>query len=369
MRTATVWKSVGLCALLSLGADTIANCLNQGRLTGVNTAGAEFNLKNLPGTPFKDYTYPITADLTFFAERGANIIRFPFRWERLQPSLNGPLDAAELGRMRTTVNTAKAQGLCVLLDVHNFAKYYGDKLGENDALDEAFIKFWLLVAKEFSDPTQTIFGLMNEPANMPLAEWAVLAKRTLKALRDAEATNLVFVSGGRWSGVHDWFSGLLASNASEFDDLRDPLNRTVLEVHQYTDTDYSGTHTTATGTGCLPPDHFNSKFERISNWATENGQQLFLGEFGVPSSPECIATLTRLLELTQSPPWKGWAYWATGRWWGTYHMAISGYNQPLSPQWGPLSAFFYDAETDELSPPESPGSAVQQSSVASSAGN
>jgi endoglucanase len=211
-----------------------------------------------------------------------------------------------------------------------------------------------LVAKEFNDPTETIFGLMNEPANMPLVDWAVLAKSTLKALRDAKATNLVFVSGGRWSGVHDWFSGLTASNASEFDDVRDPLNRTVLEVHQYTDTDYSGTHTLFTGAGCLPPEHFDAKFQRITAWAQENKQQLFLGEFGVPASPGCIATLTRLLELTKAPPWRGWAYWATGRWWGNYHMAISGYNQPLSPQWPVLERFFYRPTTDAQSPPEAP---------------
>lgn len=346
--------TASLGALLCSGINANANCLDQARLTGVNTAGAEFNLKNLPGTPHKDYTYPPSADLAFYAEQGANIIRFPFRWERLQPSLDGPLDSAELGRMRTTINSARAQGLCVLLDMHNYAKYYGDKLGDEGPLDAAFTRFWLLVAKEFNDPTETVFGLMNEPANMPLADWAVLAKKTLKALRDAKATNLVFVSGGRWSGVHDWFSGLVASNASEFDDVRDPLNRTVLEVHQYTDTDYSGTHTALTGAGCLPPDHFDTKFERIQAWAEEHGQQLFLGEFGVPGSPECIATLTRLLELTRTPPWRGWAYWAAGRWWGNYPMAVSGYNQPLSPQWPVLKQFFYQPASDVQSPPEAP---------------
>lgn len=358
MKASAAIRTAGMGVLLSLGSEAMADCLDQGRLTGVNAAGAEFNLKKLPGTAFKDYTYPINQDLAFFAERGANIIRLPFRWERLQPTLDGPLDAGEVGRIRATINGAKAQDLCVLLDMHNFAKYYGDKLGDNAALDAAFIKVWLLIAKEFGDPTETVFGLMNEPANMPLADWAALSKRTLKALRDAKATNLVFIGGGRWSGVHDWFAGLTASNASEFDDLQDPLNRTVLEVHQYTDKDYSGTHTEATGKGCLPPEHFDSKFERISAWATEHGQQLFLGEFGVPPSQECLAALTRLLELTQSAPWRGWTYWAAGRWWGDYHHAISAYNQPLSPQWGPLERFFYKPTSDTPSPPEAPGGLV-----------
>lgn len=354
MKLLNAVRAVGMGALLTLGAGAFGDCLNQGRLTGVNAAGAEFNLKSLPGEPFKDYTYPTKEDLAFFASQGANIIRLPFRWERIQHSLGAPLDAAEVGRIRSTVTAAKAAGLCVLLDMHNYAKYYDNKLGDNGPLDTAFVKSWLLIAKEFGDPTETVFGLMNEPANMPLADWAVLAKRTLKALRDAKATNLVFVSGGRWSGVHDWFAGLTASNASEFDDLHDPLNRAVLELHQYTDTDYSGTHTALTGAGCLPPEHFDNRFARVTAWARENNQQLFLGEFGVPASPECLASLTRILELTQELPWRGWTYWAAGRWWGNYHMAISAYNQPQSPQWGPLKRFFYDPANDEQSPPEAP---------------
>lgn len=358
MTSSNAVKSAGFSALFGalagLGSNTMANCLDQARLTGVNVAGAEFNLKSLPGTPYKDYTYPLATDLAFFAQQGANIIRFPFRWERLQPTLKGPLDSAELGRMRNTVASANAQGLCVLLDLHNFAAYYRSKLGDKGPLDEGFVDFWLKVAKEFDDPTQTIFGLMNEPANMPLADWAALAKQTLAALRAAESSNLIFIGGGRWSGVHDWFAGLTASNATEFDDLVDPLKRTLLEVHQYTDKDYSGTHTEATGTGCRPADEFNSKFERISAWANQYNQQLFLGEFGVPATTECIATLARLLELTQAPPWRGWTYWAAGRWWGNYHFALSGANQTLSPQWIPLQAYFYRPESHSLSPPLAP---------------
>lgn len=365
MKFSHAFQSIGLATLMSFAAGAMGDCLNQARLTGVNAAGAEFNTKNLPGTAFKDYTFPIKDDLVFFAEQGANIIRLPFRWERIQPSLNGPLDAGEVSRIRSTVNTAKAQGLCVLLDMHNFAKYYENKLGDNGPIDAAFVKAWLLIAKEFGDPTETILGLMNEPANMPVPDWAALAKKTLKALRDAKVTNIVLVSGGRWSGVHDWFAGLTASNAGEFWDLTDPLNRAVLEVHQYTDTDYSGTHTTATGVGCLPPEHFDSKFERITNWAKEHNQQLFLGEFGVPATPECIASLTRILELTQTLPWRGWTYWAAGRWWGNYHMAISAYNQPLSPQWAPLKRFFYNPKVDQVSPPDAPKPRGASSSASS----
>lgn len=355
----------GFCFLLSmilamLAPNGWAGCLDQPRLTGVNLAGAEFNTKALPGVVFKDYTYPSNAELTYIASQGANIIRLPFRWERLQQTLNGPLDAAELGRIRSTVNNASAQGLCVLLDLHNYAKYRQYKLGdpipepEGSDLTAAFIQFWLAVAQEFPDPNQVAFGLMNEPANISLVSWAVIAKQTLASLRLAEATNLVFVGGGRWSGVHDWFAGLQNSNATELDDLHDPLKRAIIEVHQYTDSDYSGTHTAATGASCRPATDFTAKFERISQWARTHEQSLFLGEFGVPRSAECLQTLTHMLEQMDNSTWRGWTYWAAGAWWGNYPLALSGANQDFAPQWEPLKQFFYRPGEHNTSPPEPP---------------
>lgn len=336
-----------------------AGCLDQARLTGVNLAGAEFNEKQIPGVVFKDYTYPSTAELKFIATQGANIIRLPFLWERLQPVANGPFDKAELGRLRATVNNASAQGLCVLLDVHNYARYHGLKLTETlpdgSSVSSAFISFWVALANEFPDPTVAAFGLMNEPATIHLVDWAVIAKQTLAALRAAESTNLIFVSGGRWSGVHDWFAGLQFSNSTEFDDLRDPLKRTIIEMHQYADSDYSGTHTATTGKGCRAAAEFDAKFQRVSNWAIEHQQQLFLGEFGVPSSSECLQTLTRFLELMKDSPWRGWSYWAAGSWWGNYILALSGPNQTVAPQWEPLKAYFYNpAAAGGRSPPKPP---------------
>jgi len=346
-------------ALVLAALNSSAGCLDQGRLTGVNLAGAEFNAKRLPGVVFKDYTYPSTAELKFIASQGANIIRVPFSWERLQPIANGPLNQAELGFLRSTVRNANAEGLCVLLDAHNYAKYYNYKLIENlpdgTKVSSAFIDFWLKVAEEFPDPNSTAFGLMNEPAMIPVVDWAVIAKQTLAALRTAKATNLVFVAGGRWSGLHDWFAGLENSNSTEFDDLHDPLNRAIIEVHQYTDSNYSGTHTDTTGKGCRAADQFNAKFERISTWAKTHQQTLFLGEFGVPSSSECLLTLTRFLELMSGSPWRGWSYWAAGSWWGDYPLALSGPNKPVSPQWGILQTFFYHPEAPGgISPPNPP---------------
>ncbi len=55
--------------------------------------------------------------------KGLKVVRLPFRWERLQPSLMGPLDALELKRLDKVVGLARDRQLKILLDVHNYARY------------------------------------------------------------------------------------------------------------------------------------------------------------------------------------------------------------------------------------------------------
>lgn len=337
-----------ISASLAASAASFAGCLDQARLTGVNLSGAEFNSTKLPGTVYKDYTYPTDAELTYIAGQGANVIRFPFRWERVQRTPFGALDADELKRMKATVTKANTLGLCVILDAHNYAKYGAKVLKDDTTLQSSLVDFWVRMSSEFNNPTGVAFDLMNEPNNMPLADWAVLAKRLLAELRKVGNTNLIFIAGGKYSGVHDWFSlqnGV--SNATAFADLRDPLNRSIIEVHQYPDNDYSGT-----GTSCRPPDEFNDKFTKLADWATSNRQQLFLGEFGMPPNADCLKTLDRFLSLAANSPWKGWTYWAAGGWWGKYPMALNTNSSAPSQQWPTMTHYFFS--TTRKSPPNAP---------------
>lgn len=339
-----------LWSLFFVALPAAAHCLDQERLTGVNMGGAEFNSSKLPGTPYKDYTFPNEAELTFIAGQGANVIRLPFRWERVQPTAMGPLAAAELKRLQGTVASAYSKGLCVILDVHNYAKFYSQTLNGDAALQNAFVDLWLRLALVFNDPKQTAFGLMNEPAHMPREEWASLAKRTLHELRYAGSTNMVFVAGGHWSGLHDWFSPADGqSNAKLLADVKDPLRRTLLEVHQYADKDYSGT-----GSTCKAADQFNSFFTRATEWARANNQKFFLGEFGMPQNEACLAALERFLSLMTGPEWKGWTYWAAGGWWGNYPLAVNTNAAAPSPQWPIMQKYFYHGVPAAKTPPLGP---------------
>ncbi|MDY6922260.1 MAG: glycoside hydrolase family 5 protein [Pseudomonadota bacterium] len=327
-----------LIFLLCLGAFPVTSagdCLDE-RLTGINMAGAEFGGKKIPGKVFKDYTYPKTSELEFIAAQGANIIRLPFRWERIQHQVFEELNSAELSRLKSTVESAHALGLCVLLDIHNYGKYYGTPIVGETIEADALADLWLRLATQFNDPQAAIFGLMNEPSNLTIEQWSNLAKRVVARLRQAGHRNRIFVAGGRWSGMHDWFkerSGL--SNAEALATIEDPINRITVEMHQYVNKYYSGTTP-----DCYEPSHFAAMFERVENWARDNKQQLFLGEFGVVPSKDCLATLRFFLQEMEDSPWTGWTYWAGGGWWGDYPFALNTDPDNPSPQWQLLQRYF-----------------------------
>src|SRR5262245_54594174 len=106
------------------------------RYTGVNLSGAEFGVSSLPGTYGTHYTYPTTAEINYFVGKGTNTFRLPIRWERVQRSQlaalhgDGPGATGELDRIDTFVNAATGQGAYVIIEPHNFARYFPSGSGD-----------------------------------------------------------------------------------------------------------------------------------------------------------------------------------------------------------------------------------------------
>lgn len=314
----------GSCAAIALVTPAAAaSCVGSAALKGVNLAGAEFNGKRLPGVLNKDYVYPDKAAFDHFAALGMNTVRMPVRWERLQPELNGELDATEIGQISTAVASARANGMCLILDIHNYGMYHGDPVGSANVPLTAFVDLWKRLASRFGDTDVLAFGLMNEPFKLPIEQWAGIAQMTVNALRNAGSRHLLLVSGGRWSGVHDWQTNAgTTSNAMAFAGFQDSARRTVIEVHQYADRDHSGTGGTCVSGGDLAP-----MFDALAQWARTHGQKLFLAEFGTPANPACLAALDTMLAKTRDTQvWRGWTYWAAGKWWGAYPLSIEPRN-------------------------------------------
>ena len=280
-------------------------------LHGINISGAEFGQV---GEPYgSGYIYPSPETIASLADDKFNAIRLPFLWERLQPSLNGPLDSTELNRIKRTVGDARDNGMMVILDPHNYARYRGELIGSSAVPVDAFADFWKRLSAVFANKDDIIFGLMNEPHDIPATDWLKAANAGIKAIRDIGAGNLVLVPGTAWTGAHSWKLNFYGpSNASIMTGVVDPSNNFAYEVHQYTDGDYSGKNN-----DCPNIQGAVDSLKSFTDWLNANNKQGFLGEFGTTEQIRCLRGLKQMVDVVQQNPkaWIGWAYWATGEWW------------------------------------------------------
>jgi endoglucanase len=312
---------IGLALSLWLVCYSVAaDCNNARQLKGVNLAGAEFNGNKLPGKQGTDYIYPSPEDIQHFHKLGMNTIRLPFLWERIQPKLFSELDAKETASIRSIVELAKSLDMCVVLDVHNYGAYRGSPLGSDAVPDQAFIDLWQRLGKAFNDPKAAAFGLMNEPHKVPAKAWYPLAQKVVNQLRAQGNQNLILVPSARWSGAHEWAKPVDGSSsaAEAFQKFSDPANNYAIEVHQYADPDHSGTHDS-----CIEAARLQAIMAEVTGWGKAQHRKFFLGEFGTPANQPCLVALKSLVNgMADDRVWRGWTYWAAGKWWRDYSLSV-----------------------------------------------
>lgn len=177
---------------------------------GVNFAGGqkfeEGPMSNSnPGVYDRDYWYPTICSnptingmnsFQYLASRGIKRVRIGFRWERIQRSLMGPLNATEISRLKASVANANAAGLKVVLDLHNYGGYCTSTgrqpLGSSGCPAAAFIDVWKKLSAQFRGRVEK-YDLMNEPYNhggvargafaTPEKAWEVYTQQVVNAIR------------------------------------------------------------------------------------------------------------------------------------------------------------------------------------------
>jgi endoglucanase len=294
---------------------------------GVNLNGAEFGVRDafgrdvtLPGMFGVDYIYPGETELDYFTSRGMNTFRLAFRWERLQPVLGGAFDQMEWGRVEEFLRAAEVRGAKVILNPQNFARWRDQIIGSASVPVELFAGFWSRIAERCIACDHVIFGLMNEPHDLPTEQWLAAANAAIRAIRATGAQHLILVPGNGYSGAHSWCGGLYGTpNARVMTRLAAEAGPFAYEVHQYLDGDCSGTSPRAVSRRIG-----SVRLAQFTRWLRENGARGFLGEFASGADPVSLAALEDLLEHLHENQdvWLGWTYWAAGPWWGDYFFSI-----------------------------------------------
>jgi hypothetical protein len=223
---------------------------------GINVTGASAGAPfgNEPTSSFsnvnrgvhgEDYLFDEQSTFDFLAGRGIELVRLPFRWERIQPRLGEPLEAAELQRLKDAVQRARQANLGVILVVQNFGAYYlhdGTRgvrrtIGSAEVTEAHFVELWLRLSREFRDePTVLGYGLMNEPFGMGAPVWEAQSQVAVNAIRDNGDAKVILVPGYAPAGVAQW------TRFHPHPWIVDRLNNVLYEAHQYFDRRSWGTY-------------------------------------------------------------------------------------------------------------------------------
>lgn len=290
-------------------------------MIGVNEAGGDFGT-NVPGVLGVDYTYPTDAEINYEISRGMNTIRIPFLAERIAANSSGVLSQTLLAPFNAIVSYATSQGLTVILDDHDYGKYFGQTLGLGTAADGQFATFWANLAKYFAGNKHVVFGLNNEPHYQTPLQWESAAQKAVTAIRAAGATQPILVSGAYYDSASNWYeeaNGNSANtNAAALLLLKDPKNNLIYDVHNYLDPNNTGTGpATSTTLGA-------SRLHAVTAWALSNHVKLFLSETGSTTDTLSLTALDNELNYVAANPtaWIGVTEWAAGPWWGNYNYSL-----------------------------------------------
>ncbi|KAL0576560.1 hypothetical protein V5O48_005424 [Marasmius crinis-equi] len=308
---------------------------------GINESGGEFGAQNIPGTLGVDYSFINKATVDVFVDQEQiNIFRVTFLMERMAPPVTGlgsTFNETYFDAYADAINyITVTKGAYALLDPHNYMRYNdpsaqpfsGSVIGNSSdptaATTEQFKEFWTELANRFVDNPKVIFGINNEPHDMPTSLVLANNQAAIDGIRSTGAQQLILAPGNSWTGGHSWTQGDDPSSALLFQ-LVDPLNNTGIDVHEYLDEDFSGSHAECTQPG---PENLAD----ITAWLQEHNLKAVLSEFGGGNNDGCRQMVDELLSyLDVNDVWIGWTAWAAGPFWGQFSPCCGADTGSLEP--------------------------------------
>ena len=150
---------------------------------------------------------------------------------------------------------------------------------------------------EYHDEDQTLVLNMNQAA--------------INGIRAAGATSqYIFVEGNSYTGAWTWTK--VNDNLKA---LTDPNGKIVYEMHQYLDSDGSGTSEV-----CVSSTIGAERVASATQWLKDNGKKGIIGEFAGGANTQCKTAVQGLIQHLQANTdvWQGAMFWAAGPWWGDY---------------------------------------------------
>ena len=324
-------------------AHVVLNTSPGNLLLGYNLSGFEFASTPTPAN------YPTTADANTFAKTfSATIIRVPFRMEYCTDSNGNINNPTYLNAVNDFVQTLinNNSNIQVLLDMHNYMQYCPNTSAGSCGRYLTAIELsnaWKNIANYLpvikTNPNKVWLDLMNEPNGITAQDTFNIEMAAFVALRQNNINNPIALEGTEWTGLHSWMN---SGNADAFtvsainsflENAGVSAGQYAIEVHQYLDSNFSGTSPVCVANATLN-DQIN--FSQFTQWLQNNHVPVILGETGGGLNQVCIDDMSTLYTNAVQNPYRESAenggfsaitYWGGGQAWGnSYFLGI----QPIS---------------------------------------
>jgi endoglucanase len=208
------------------------------------------------------------------------------------------------------VQQATAQGLMVILDLHEF-----NALGENPGgtNQEKFLAFWRQLAVHCQQaPDSVVFEILNEPSKkLTPALWDEYWRAALALIRKTNPTRTVIIGPAYWNSI-DHLGEL---------DLPAEDRHLIVTVHYYLPMEFThqgaawSNHKDKSGVQWLGNDAERQKlkdaFGKAAAWAKDHKRPLLLGEFGAYDQAPMesrVRYTDAVARAAEALGWS-WAYW------------------------------------------------------------
>ncbi|KDQ55160.1 glycoside hydrolase family 5 protein [Jaapia argillacea MUCL 33604] len=296
---------------------------------GVNIAGFDFGC-DTTGTctsagaypPLLEYYGPdgIGQMQHFVKSDGYNMFRLPVGWQFLTGDQEtGVLNSTNFAKYDVLVQACLATGAHCIIDIHNYARYNGNIIGQGGPANSVFAQLWTNIATYYKSTTNIVFGVMNEPHDLPdVTLWAGTVQAAVTAIRSAGATSqMILLPGNDWtSAATIWSDGSGAAllNVTNPDGTKTNL---IIDVHKYLDSDNSGTNAE-----CVT-DNVATAWEPLAAWLRTNGRQALNTETGGGNTASCQQYMCSQIayQKANSDVILGYVGWAAGSFPTTYVLS------------------------------------------------
>lgn len=219
-------------------------------------------------------------------------------------SLTASLAPAYLANYTGTINYITSAGAYAIIDPHNYGRFYSSIITDT----AGFGTFWENLAGHFKSNSKVIFDTNNEYHDEDQTLVLEMNQAAIDGIRAAGANSqYIAIEGNAYSGAWTW-----TTYNTNLANLTDPENKILYEMHQYLDSDGSGTSDV-----CVSSTIGAERVTAATEWLRANGKVGILGEFAGGANSVCKTAITGMLDYLQknSDVWYGALWWAGGPWW------------------------------------------------------